>query len=99
MGHACATHVPQSRMRIRPPPTLPLAARAHLFAHLAAMEKAGLPADRAYALLDLGPAVRARQDTFRRLTARGVAPSLAGLNSGLFTQFESRLLAAAFAAG
>ena len=33
---------------------LPLPTRVLLFEHLAAMEKAGVPAERAYALLDLG---------------------------------------------
>lgn len=80
-------------------PALPLRVRAQLFQHLAAMEKAGVPAERAYALLDLGPSARARVDTFRRLFARGVDPATAGLNSSLFTLFEARLLRAAFGAG
>lgn len=78
---------------------LPLLVRAQLFQHLAAMEKAGLPAERAFALLQLGPAARERVATFRRLFARGVDPATAGANSGLFTVFESRLLRAAFSAG
>ena len=80
-------------------PPLPLPVRALLFQHLAAMEKAGMPADRAYALLDLGPSLRGRVETFRRLFARGVDPATAGSNSGLFTLFETRLLRAAFAGG
>jgi general secretion pathway protein F len=82
--------------RLRP---LPLQVRAQLFQHLAAMEKAGMPAEKSYALLDLGPAARERADTFRRLFARAVDPPTAGANSGLFTIFEARLLRAAFAAG
>lgn len=82
----------------RPSP-LPIAVRALLFQHLAAMEKAGLPSERAYALLDLGPGWRARQVSYQRLAARHVPPETAGLNSGLFTPFDARLLAAAFAAG
>lgn len=78
---------------------LPAATSALLFQHLAAMEKAGLPPARAYALLDLGPAYRQRQATFLRLAARGVDPASAGLNSGLFTAFEARLLRAALSAG
>jgi len=78
---------------------LPLLLRAQLYQHLAAMEKAGVPADRAYALLDLGPRARPRVDTFRRLFARGVDPATAGANSGLFTVFETRLLRAALGAG
>jgi general secretion pathway protein F len=82
----------------RPPP-LPLPTRALLFQHLAAMEKAGMPAERAYALLDLGPPVRGRVETFRRLFARGIDPASAGATSGLFNAFETRLLRAAFAGG
>ncbi|MES2319097.1 MAG: type II secretion system F family protein [Pseudomonadota bacterium] len=78
---------------------LPLPVRALLFQHLAAMEKAGLPAERAFALLELGLGARDRVDTFRRLFARGVDPATAGSNSGLFTTFETRLLRAAFSAG
>lgn len=80
-------------------PPLPLRVRAQLFHHLAAMEKAGVPAERAYSLLNLGPAARARVDTFRRLFAGGIDPATAGWNSGLFTLFETRLLRAAFGAG
>jgi general secretion pathway protein F len=76
-----------------------LLVRAQLFQHLAAMEKAGVPAERAYALLDLGSGARERVATFRRLFARGVEPATAGANSGLFTVFETRLLRAAFGAG
>lgn len=82
--------------RFRP---LALPVRALLFQHLAAMEKAGVPADRAYALLDLGPGARPRVQAFQQLTRRGVEPPTAGANSGLFTVFEARLLRAAFAAG
>jgi len=78
---------------------LPLRVRAQLFHHLAAMEKAGVPAERAYSLLDLGASARSRVDTFRRLFARGVDPATAGWNSSLFTLFETRLLRAAFGAG
>lgn len=80
-------------------PPLPLRVRAQLFHHLAAMEKAGVPAERAYALLDLGPAARSRVATFRRLFARGIDPATAGASSALFTLFETRLLRAAFGAG
>jgi general secretion pathway protein F len=73
--------------------------RALLFQHLAAMEKAGLAPDKAYALLDLGRAGSARVAAFRKLVARRGEPAGAGLASGLFTPFEARLLRAAFAAG
>ena len=78
---------------------LALSVRALLFQHLAAMEKAGVPPERAYALLDLGAPRRSRVETFRRLFARGVDPATAGANSGLFNLFETRLLRAAFAGG
>jgi type II secretory pathway component PulF len=78
---------------------LPLPTRVLLFEHLAAMEKAGVPAERAYALLDLGALWRGRIDTFRRLYGRGVDPATAGANSGLFNPFEARLLRAALSAG
>ncbi len=78
---------------------LPLAVRALRFQQLAAMEKAGLPADRAYALLDLGAQAKARLNAFRRLVAKGADPATAGGNSGLLTPFETRLLRAAFASG
>ena len=82
--------------RFRP---LPLPARALLFQHLAAMEKAGVPAERAFALLELGLAARERVIRFRQLFAKGIEPATAGGNAGLFTLFETRLLRAAFAAG
>ncbi|SHG67518.1 type II secretion system F family protein [Massilia sp. CF038] len=82
--------------RLRP---LALPVRALLFQHLAAMEKAGVPPDRAYALLDLGAASRSRVQAFQRLVARGIDPPTAGANSGLFNTFETRLLRAAFNAG
>lgn len=63
------------------------------------MEKAGVPAERAFSLLNLGPAARQRVDAFRRLFARGIEPASAGFTSGLFTVFETRLLRAAFGAG
>ncbi|NHZ66767.1 type II secretion system protein [Massilia sp. CCM 8694] len=78
---------------------LPALLRAQLYQHLAAMEKAGLPPDRAYALLDLGRAGRERVAAFRKLAARRSEPAGAGLASGLFSVFEARLLRAAFAAG
>ncbi|RSZ60190.1 hypothetical protein HF313_21300 [Massilia atriviolacea] len=78
---------------------LPAPLRAQLFQHLAAMEKAGLPPDKAYALLDLGRSGRERVAAFRKLAARRNEPAGAGLASGLFTVFEARLLRAAFTAG
>jgi len=78
---------------------LPLAARADLFAHLAAMEQAGLPADQAFALLRLPGPGRARIEQARKLIARGADIADAGLRSGLFSQFETRCVRAALHAG
>jgi len=82
--------------RLRP---LPLSVRARLFQHFAALEKAGVPSDRACAMLNLGADWRVRVESFQRLCARGIAPPTAGASSGLFTEFETQLLRAAFAAG
>ncbi len=78
---------------------LPLAARANLFAHLATMEQAGLPADKAFALLRLPAAGQARLDAARKLIARGVDIADAGLRSGLFSHVEARCVRAALHAG
>lgn len=78
---------------------LPLAARAALFAHLAAMEQAGLPADKAFALLRLPGPGQARIEQARKLIARGADIADAGLRSGLFSQVEARSVRAALQAG
>jgi type II secretory pathway component PulF len=78
---------------------LPYQVRADLFAHLAAMEKAGLPPDKAFALLRVQPGAQPRLEQLRKLLARGANPAVAGLKSGLFTVFEAALLRAALAAG
>jgi general secretion pathway protein F len=78
---------------------LPLAARAGLFAHLATMEQAGLPADKAFALLRLPGAGQARLDAARKLIARGVDIADAGSRSGLFSHVEARCVRAALHAG
>lgn len=72
---------------------------ALLFQHLAQMEQAGVPAQRAYALLDLGAPLRERVACFRRQAARGIPPPIAGTSCGLFSPFDARLLRAAFDAG
>ncbi|WP_394779041.1 type II secretion system F family protein [Undibacterium sp.] len=78
---------------------LALAVRSELFTHLAAMEKAGLPADKAYGLLKLPPAAQQRLDAARKLIVRGTDPASAGDRTGLFTPMEVSLLRAALAAG
>lgn len=83
----------------RTPPPLPVATRAELFAHLAAMEQSGLPADKAFSLLRLPRAERARVDATHRLIARGIDPASAGRRSGLFGELEASCVRAALAAG
>lgn len=78
---------------------LPVALRADLFAHLAAMEQAGLPPDQAFALLRLTGAANARLNAARRLLARGNDPARAGRHSGLFDELEASCVHAALQAG
>jgi general secretion pathway protein F len=84
---------------MNPPANLPYQVRADLFTHLAAMEKSGLPPDKAYALLRLPGAAQARLLAMRKLLARGADPASAGSRSGLFTPLEAALLHAAQAGG
>ena len=81
------------------PPALPLQDRADLFAHLAAMEKAGLPPDKAFGLLRLPGKGQERLTLARRLLARGNNPAAAGRTSALFTPLEASLVDAALATG
>ena len=69
--------------------------RAELYTQLAQMEIAGLPFDKAVAILDVAAPAKARLDAFRKLTARGMNPAQAGEKSGLFTKLEARLIYAA----
>ncbi|MES2298471.1 MAG: type II secretion system F family protein [Pseudomonadota bacterium] len=78
---------------------LPYRIRADLFAHLGAMEHAGLAPQQAFALLRLPGQSQPRLVKARALLARGDNPALAGLKSGLFTVFEASLLRAALCAG
>jgi type II secretory pathway component PulF len=80
-------------------PPLPYQVRADLFLHLATMEKAGLPAEKAWALLRLKAPFQTRVDQTRRLMARGQDVAKAGLATSLWTPLEATLLRAAFAAG
>ncbi|MES2128983.1 MAG: type II secretion system F family protein [Pseudomonadota bacterium] len=81
------------------PPALPLQDRADLFAHLAAMEKAGLPPDKAFSLLRLPGEGQQRLKLAQRLLARGNNPAVAGRTSALFTPLEASLVDAALASG
>ncbi|WP_028452465.1 type II secretion system F family protein [Chitinilyticum aquatile] len=78
---------------------LPLALRADLFAQLATLELAGLPAQRAFASLRLPQNHAGRLVAMEKLLARGVDLAGAGRQSGLFTPLEATLIAAACSAG
>jgi len=78
---------------------LPYRLRAELYAQLEQMENAGLPFDRAFALLRLPKRFQARAEAMRALLAKGVEFAAAGEQSGLFTQLDSRLIRAATNAG
>lgn len=79
--------------------TLPLGERALLFAQLAAMEKAGVPADRALATLQLSPPTQKRVTVMIRQLAQGRDLAGAGQKAGLFSPLEVTLLQAAQSAG
>ena len=79
-------------------PPLSWQIRADMFAQLAAMETAGLSAAQAFALLKI-PAAQQRVQTASKLLAHGSALTLVGRNSGLFTELEANLVAAASDAG
>lgn len=78
---------------------LPYQLRADLFAHLAAMENAGLAPDKAFGLLRVPASAQARVEAQRKFLKRGNDPASAGFKSGLFNTFETALLRAALAAG
>lgn len=78
---------------------LPWQIRSNLFAQLAALEKAGLPAAKAFALLKLPPKLQPRVTAMQRLLGRGVPLARAGRQSGLFSDLETSLLSAATDAG
>lgn len=80
-------------------PPLRFALRAALFSHLAAMEKAGLPTDKAFASLRLPAPATARIDATCKLLARGKDIATAGQQSGLFSELDVQLVRAAISAG
>jgi general secretion pathway protein F len=73
--------------------------RADLFAQLATMEKSGLPTLQAFGLLRLPPTSQMRVTTARKLLTCGKEISIAGYDSGLFTELEANLIGAAAGAG
>ncbi|WP_295750746.1 type II secretion system F family protein [Undibacterium sp.] len=78
---------------------LSFALRAQLYQHLAAMEKAGLPTDKAFALLKLAAPAKQRVDQARKLLGRGKDIASAGQQAGLFGELDAQLLRAATSAG
>lgn len=79
--------------------TLSYAIRADLFVHLAALEKAGLPADKSVASLKLPAHVASRVVAAHKLLARGKDIASAGQQSGLFNELEVHVIRAATNAG
>ena len=73
--------------------------RADLFAQLAQLETAGVPFDRAFAILRMPPDATSRFERMQKLAANGRNPAEAGEQSGLFTKLEARLIQAALIAG
>ncbi|MCG2584011.1 type II secretion system F family protein [Massilia sp. TS11] len=78
---------------------LPWQARAELFSHLAMAEKAGLPAQQAYAMLQLTGQAGQRAALMQRLIKRGTPPMHAAARAGLFDSVEQRILRAAHDGG
>lgn len=79
--------------------TLDLRSRAGLFAHLGAMERAGVPIDRALVSLDLGARHEAAVKRLRQMVGGGRDLATSGQLSGVFTPLESGLVRAAQEAG
>ncbi len=78
---------------------LSLRTRADLFTQLAALENAGLPAARAFAMLELGSAVAPRIAQMQKLLAQRGDIAGAGASCGLFNKLDARLIRAATLAG
>lgn len=83
----------------RPNVTLDLRSRAGLFAHLGAMERAGVPIDRALASLSLGVRHETAVKRLRQMVGNGRDLASSGQLSGVFTPLESALVRAAQEAG
>lgn len=85
-----------------PPPRpalLDFATRAQLFGHLAAMENAGVPVERALLSVQLPTRARAALGSLQTQISGGSDIGSAGLRSGLFTPLDGTLLRAAQASG
>ncbi|QLI80412.1 type II secretion system F family protein [Chitinibacter fontanus] len=82
-----------------PPKPLPWRIRADLFLQLAALERAGLSAEQAFASLKRSGPLATRLEAMAKHLRRGKPVAKAGQLSGLFTPLESTLVAAACTAG
>jgi len=78
---------------------LPDQVRADMFLHLSVMERAGLPSEQAFKLLNLPPALTPRVGVLRRLLGKGADIPSAGFKAGLFSELETQLIRAACSAG
>ena len=83
----------------KPAAPLPLQQRAELFAHLGAMEQAGVPVSQALSSLSLGAPWQAAVARLQREVKAGRSLAVAGRLSGLFSPLEVSLLQAAEQAG
>ena len=81
-----------------PHSTLSYRIRAELFTQLAQMEIAGLPTEKAFAILKVQRVAEPRLSAMRQLLKRS-EPATAGERSGLFTRLEARLVRASLMAG
>lgn len=81
------------------PLMLDLAARAQLFAHLAAMEAAGVPVERALLSLQVPVPARAALTRLQQQLAGGSDMASAGWRTGFFTALDCALVRAAQASG
>jgi len=78
---------------------LPDQVRADMFLHLSVMERAGLPTDQAFKLLNLPPVLTPRVNVLRRLLGKGADIPGAGFKAGLFSELETHIIRAACSAG
>ncbi len=84
---------------MKEPPPLSFDARALLYTQLAALEKAGLPSERAFATVKMSGVAGQRLAAAKKQLARGKNPAEAGRLAGLFDALEFALIDAAIAAG
>ncbi len=78
---------------------LPYRVRAELFSQLAALEKTGLPAAKAWELVKLTGVAPVRLKFIHKAIAKGSSPAAAAQKARLFTPLESSIVLAAQVAG